>query len=389
MNLEAKIALIQKLENQLPPKHFLIFSPPNQESLLTEDEILQCIAPILGQSIPKVLSTVQKSQWVKFRIIELLGYQRPTGLRIKQARQYKPKFIHQLLDIFVQSSHNLQVWNYVPYADTVIPGEWNEESEYRYRYQDCRYLLVIHNSEGVILKTALVSGEQLAEWDTTGTQTIKWQASARRSYRNEISSQVIVSPVEPLQSKFTGYMQQSLETKYQYILQEDQNPQSPLIKEHPDPSYLFTHNEIAQVLSTLVGRKFDNPGTGQERVIAHALEKEIIKALGYQHGHQTDTGDYPDLLHQLIEIKFQLSGTIDLGKHLPTEQSSIEASWNKWDITSRAIRYVVVFVEQDEQSNFIVDSIVITSGEEFNEYFSICEGTNFKIQISIPLVLMP
>ena len=73
MNLEAKVSLIQKSEAQLPPKDFLIFHPPNIESLFTKDEILELITPILNQSIPSELSTVQKSQWIKFQIIELLG----------------------------------------------------------------------------------------------------------------------------------------------------------------------------------------------------------------------------------------------------------------------------------------------------------------------------
>ena len=142
-----------------------------------------------------------------------------------------------------------------------------------------------------------MSGDKLAEWDTTGTQTIKWQANARRSYRNEISSWIITSPIEPLQSKFTSYTQQPSESKLKFILQEDQNPQAPLVKKRPNPAPLFTHDEIAQALDTLVGRKFENLGTGQERVIGQALEKEIIKALAYQHYEQTDTGGYPNLLH--------------------------------------------------------------------------------------------
>ena len=389
MNSEAKILLIQKAEAQLSSQNFLIFCPPNRDSLFTEDEILELTSPILNQEIPHDLSNVQKSQWVKLQIIEFLGYQRPTGLRTKQARQSKPKFIHQLLDIFVQSSRNLQVWNYVPYADIIIPGEWNAESEFPYCYKDCRYLLVFHNSEGFILKTTLVNGNTLAEWDTTGTQTIKWQASARRSYRNEISSQIVVSPVETLHSKISTYMQQPLGKKSRFIVQESQNPESPLIKQPPTPASFLTHNEIAQALRALVGTEFANLGTGQERNMGQTLEKEIIKALGYQSYQQTDTGDYPDLLHQLIEVKFQFRGTIDLGKHLPTDPLPIKATWNKWGITPREIRYIVALMEQDIHGNFIVDSIVITSGEKFNEYFSISEGTNFKIQIPVPLSLMP
>lgn len=389
MNSEAKISLIQKAEAQLPPQNFLIFCPPDQENLFTEDEIIELTTPILNQVIPRDLSNVQKSQWVKLEIIELLGYQRPSGLRTKQARQSKPKFIHQLLDIFVQSSRNLQVWNYVPYADIIIPGKWNVASESPYRYKDCRYLLVFHNPEGVILKTTLVDGNKLAEWDTTGTQTIKWQASARRSYRNEISSQIIVNPIETLHNKISPYMRSPLEEKSRFIIQESQNPESPSIKQPPTPTSFLTHDEIAQSLRTLIGRKFDNLGTGQERGMGQTLEKEVIKALGYQSYQQTDTGDYPDLLHQLIEVKFQFRGTIDLGKHLPTDSLEIEAPWNKWEITPREIRYIVALMEQDVHGNFIVDSIVITSGEKFNEYFSISEGTNFKIQIPIPLSIMP
>ncbi|RKU34768.1 hypothetical protein C6496_19200 [Candidatus Poribacteria bacterium] len=389
MNSESKISLIQKAEAQLPTQNFLIFYPPNPDILFTEDEILELTTPILNQVIPHDLSNVQKSQWIKLQIIELLGYQRPSGLRTKQATQYKPKFIHQLLDIFVQSSRNLQVWNYVPYADTTIPGEWNLENKSPYRYKDCRYLLVFHNPQGAILKTTLVNGNILAEWDTTGTQTIKWQASARRSYRNEISSQIIVSPVETLHSKIRTYMQQPLEEKSRFIVQESQNLQSPLIKQPPTPASFLTHNEIAQALRTLIGTRFVNLGPGQERSMGQTLEKEIIRALGYQSYQQTDTGDYPDLLHQLIEVKFQFRDTIDLGKHLPTDPVPVIAPWNKWEISPQEIRYIVALMEQDEQGNFIVDSIVITSGEKFNEYFPISEGTNSKIQIPIPSSIMP
>lgn len=184
-------------------------------------------------------------------------------------------------------------------------------------------------------------------------------------------------------------LQTPLEKKSRFIVQESQNLQSPLIKQPPTPALFLTHNEIAQALRTLVGTKFSNLGTGQERGMGQTLEKEIIKTLGYQSYQQTDTGDYPDLLHQLIEVKFQFRGTIDLGKHLPTDPLPIKAPWNKWEISPREIRYIIALMEQDAQDNFIVDSIVITSGEKFNEYFSISEGTNFKIQIPIPSSIMP
>ena len=54
--------------------------------------------------------------------------------------------------------------------DTAIPGEWNEADRFHYRFQDCRYLLVFHNAEGVILKIALVRWEETCRmgyhWDS-------------------------------------------------------------------------------------------------------------------------------------------------------------------------------------------------------------------------------
>ncbi len=388
MNLDAKISNIQDLENQLPPENFLIFTPPNSNALYTDNEILRLTNPIINTLIPSELSTVQKSQWVKTQIIELLRYRKPSGLRTKQARLHKPKFIHQMLDIFVQSRGNLQIWNYVPYADIAIPGEWNEENNSPIRYIDCRYLLVFHNPDGLITKTALISGNELADWDNTGTRTIKWQAYAKRSYRDEISSQVIFSPVETLRNKVSIYMEQPLWKKSEFIINESEKLTSPLIKRPPTPASFFTNEEIALFLRPLIGRKFDNLGSGQERLIGQALEKEIIKTLGYPSYQQTDIGDYPDLLHQLIEVKFQFRDTIDLGKYLPNDLRAIQAPWNKWEISPQEIRYVVALMKQDKYLNFFVDSIVITSGGMFDNYFSISEGSNFKLQISIPTSIM-
>ena len=60
MNLESKISLIQKAEAHLSPRNFLIFFPPDQDSLFTADEILELTTPILDRAIPPNLSNVQK-----------------------------------------------------------------------------------------------------------------------------------------------------------------------------------------------------------------------------------------------------------------------------------------------------------------------------------------
>ncbi|KAF5036072.1 hypothetical protein DSECCO2_578890 [anaerobic digester metagenome] len=374
-SIKLKKENIEKNEEKLDKNDFLIFQPPIKELIFTKKELNKILTELQGLIIPQNLSTVQKSQWVKIKIIELMGYKRPKGLRTKQAKKYKPKFINQLLDIFVQSSSNLQIWNYIPYDDNLIPAEWNSSI----KFSDCRYIIVMHNKEGKIGKTFIKEGFELSKWDTTGTKTIKWQANAPNGLRS--SSKLICGSIDPIFDQIKNI--KTLQEKRGVIKDLDKNPQNPLIKQSPNYNYLLTLNELCELISPLQNITFDNLGSGQERVIGQILEKKITEVLGYNYYTRTDTGSFPDLLNQLLEIKFQYSGTIDLGKSLPTDPKPIDFSWNDLGISNQEIRYCI-FLTDLKDDQFITESILIVSGKEFPNYCNICAGTNFKIQLPIP-----
>ena len=82
---------------------------------------------------------------------EALGYPVPTSFGRK-----RPRFPGQQLDIYVQKSNNLQVWN--------------EQLE-----AIRRYALVRVCEGSIIVRVKVVTGDTLAKLDTTGTLTQKYQ----------------------------------------------------------------------------------------------------------------------------------------------------------------------------------------------------------------------
>lgn len=376
-SIQRKKEIIKRLEKKLNDGEYLIFKPPIKDCLYTNEEILYMLKDLKKLKIGTNLSTVQKSHFIKYWIIDKLGYDKPLGLRIKQAKLAKPKFLNQLLDVFVQKSNNLQVWNYIPYDENVLDGKWNTQ---KLKYSDCRYLIIKQDSSGNILKYFIKSGKDLAKWDTTGAHTIKWQANVPLHLRKK--SCIICSYSNMI---FENHKTANLKIKEKMamIRKMDTDPSKPLIKTKPNFDTLYTNSELCELLSPLIRSRFSNLGAGQERIFGQNLEKIVTKSLGYLNFSQTDTGGFPDLLHQLIEIKFQFSGTIDLGKNLPTDPRPIDEYWNDWGLTNQHIRYCI-FLMAFHDGEYHVQSIVVVSGKDFPEYFNICAGTNFKVQMIIP-----
>jgi hypothetical protein len=385
MNCAKKWAAIAASDAKLSPDDFLVFHSPEPNLLYTPEELMSLCQPLVGRKIPAGLGNVQKGHWAKKQLVALLGYRQPAGLRTKQAKKSKPKFHHQLLDIFVQARRNLQPWNYIPYADLDVPGEWNVSTPPT-RFCDCRYIIVHHKKTGEITHITIHSGSDLAPWDKTGTKTVKWQANASSTLRKRIKGEVACSKEDPLFA-LSAYPTPSepVADRTKKIHDADTNLLSPLVKKAPDPALLLRVAEIADRLKSCIGLKTVNPGVGQERVVGQQMEKRIVEALGYRHFKQTDSGGYPDLLHQLLEVKFQVRGTIDLGRNLPDDPQKIKAAWNKGGVANEHVRYVVCLVDAPDAVSFQIESIVVCSGKDFEEHFVLCQGTNDKVQLVIPL----
>lgn len=93
-----------------------------------------------------------RSKMAKTLVCEALGYEPPVSF----TKSY-PRLRHPNLDVYVQESNNLQVWN-------------QEVDAAR------RYVIIIVKS-GIIASVRVIAGADLAQFDTTGTLTSKFQAS--------------------------------------------------------------------------------------------------------------------------------------------------------------------------------------------------------------------
>ena len=226
-----------------------------------------------------------RSKVAKEHVCRVLGY--PVA---KSFMKCQPRFPGQRFDTYVQKSNNLQVWN-------------EELSSTR------RYVLIRLSPEDVITKVKVVTGDTLASLDLTGTLTQKYQA--RCLTRNE-KTELISAEDTALLRPFTAA---NVDLK---------KAATPIA--NPSAGDLLTIAVLHARLSPLVGSSFMDSGHDQERNRGAGLHRLVCAALGY--ASYQDDGQFPDVRHQLLEVKLQTSPTIDLGLALPTSTAPLDVrSW--------------------------------------------------------------
>jgi len=360
----------------------LIYQPPYKETLYTIDQLEELLSGLVGYQIPEdSRSNVGKSHWVQGKALELLGYQRPDGYRTKIAKKHTPKFIHQVMGIFVQTRDNLQIWADILHPDAKINADWRYDREFD--YSETRIVIIRHGNDDYIIQgVRVVDAEEVASWDSTSTETFKWQGFISDSFRQ--STTLETGDSDPI-FETLGISQEDLDPLNQRINKIRQNEaatSTSLAVQKPDPSLLLSIEEIGQQLQQLIGERI--PARG-ERVTGQLFEKEVAKRLGYTFTDDelsADTGSFPDIRHQYIETKIQDSPTIDLGRHHPDDRDPLEVDWSE-GLAPKDARYVVGLGDKVSDT-FEITGIVVVSGDEFGEYFSITEGTNSKVQMTIP-----
>jgi hypothetical protein len=270
-----------------------------------------------------------RSKILKSRVCEVLGYPVPASFK-----RTRPRFPGQDFDVYVQKSLNLQIWN------QEIVGTR-------------RYVLVRLDEQDVVTAVRVVRGSDLAAFDKTGTLTIKYQAKSI----HPVTSSVLVSPED------TEHLRRLMET--------------------PSCSHLFPIDTLFQQLVTLVGRSFRNPGLDQERGRGALLHAMVEEAIGEE--QFTDTGQFPDVPSQMLELKLQTSPTIDLGLVSPDSSSPVGG---RCEAFHRDVRYAVFYASVDRDA-VSLRHVVVTTGAQFFSFFRRFEGqvVNRKIQIPIPAKL--
>lgn len=285
-----------------------------------------------------------RSKVVKQAVCLALGYPIPTSFKKTQ-----PRFLGQQLDIYTQKSLNLQVWN-----EALTP--------------DRRYAIIQISADDVILNVRVVNGQELAQLDKTGTLTTKYQARLDTgAFFYELvsihDSQGLLPYVTNGSSNFASAI-------------------SPTDK--PEVGSLLSVQEIFKRLSPLVGMTFTDPGKLQERNRGAELHRLVCQYLGYS--RYEDNGQFPDVRHQLLEVKLQTSPTIDLGLVLPNNTNVLGfRCLDGYQPLHCDTRYAILQAQTNGQTVELTHLYVVT-GQDFFTRFRQFSGRvqNQKLQITLP-----
>lgn len=286
-----------------------------------------------------------RSKTVKMEVCKGLGYTPP-----KSFKKTQPRFLCQNFDVYTQKSNNLQIWN-----EEVSPSR--------------RYVLIRISGDDVITKVKVVTGDILSELDKTGKLTQKHQARL-----------VGVPENIKLFSETDTYEMRNITMFYNPYNGIDSSI-SPT--EYPIFGELMPINEVYRRLQTIVGKRFPYLGALQERNRGGILHGLVCEALGYS--HFKDDGQFPDVKHQLLEVKLQTSSTIDLGLFLPSNEEVLDIPHiNDQPVRMCDVRYAIFYgdVENDE---VIIRKFYLVTGKDFFKYFTQFGGKTINKKLQIPL----
>jgi len=305
---------------------------------------------LVGLDVEYPLRT--RSKIVKEKICESLGYVVP-----KSFKKTQPRFLSQNFDVYTQQSNNLQIWN-----EEIEPAR--------------RYVLIQISEVHKVESVKVVNGTVIADLDTTGKLTQKFQASFTEKHTG----------VAKLLSSFDAFDLPNAEFAYN----ENLANYSPI--DFPDGNSILPINAIYERLESLIGAKISYLGPLQERNRGGELHKLVCDALGYD--TFKDDGQFPDIKHQLLEIKLQTSPTVDLGLILPGSISPLDMpKLNGYNLKMKDVRYAVFYgvlvpvMSDDDPAESLVEitDAYIINGDDFFKYFRKFEGKEINSKLQIPL----
>lgn len=314
-----------------------------EQELLSKEELQQKLAAgLIGKSYFG-LPLRSRSKIAKQDVCIALGYDIP-----KSFAKTKPKFPCQQFDLYLQKSNNLQIWN-----DDIDPSR--------------RYAIVSLDENDTVQAVKVIDGDELKRLDSTGALTTKYQARIQKDQTQHTTNDSLDAVYEELEK----------------ALSEIPNYSS---FDDPDPITLLAIDSLYGFIREKIrGKRIHTDNFVQERTIADQAAALISDLLGYSDYH--DDGQFPDLKNQLLEIKLQMSPTIDLGQHLPNETIPIGLTYQGKLIDASVCRYAVIVAHRVSENEIELDDLYIASGEHFFEIFTLFGGKvqNAKLQIPLPI----
>jgi hypothetical protein len=283
-------------------------------------------------------------------------------------RKGVPKIAREFIDTYIVTSgtsYNLQVWNRVPAAESLLIKYESGES---LKCNDVRFVFVrVDMMKNVIASIIILTPEYIEQkFGKFGKPTVKHQLLISRKVRKDIyeSEDKILS--FPDSKKLSYYI------RHDYLL-----PKSGMAEE-PDLSHLFSIALLKKMVAEkLIGFKLEAASTKNR---GQALEKKVLELLDYEMKEsELLYGAFPDIRNQLLEVKVQDSPTVDLGKFSPeTEEIVIDDSI----LTTFDVRYLIALTNPETE---IIEGIILSPGEKLGEIFSYVSDESYKCQRTIPM----
>jgi len=283
-----------------------------------------------------------RSKVVKEHVCQALGYPVPASFK-----KTRPRFPGQDFDTYNQKSNNLQIWN-----EEITPTR--------------RYAIIRISESDIITKVKVISGDALARYDTTGTLTQKYQA---RLIPGATSTELITNLDTNL---LCSHLSSGV----------DLGAYRPT--DYPASGELLPIQVVFDRLASLVGQKFADRGRDQERNRGADLHRMVCRALGYS--SYQDNGQFPDVLHQLLEVKLQTSPTIDLGLVTPDSIDPLDTPLLGRDQVRHCdVRYAL-FCGTTNGAEVELTHFFLTTGVAFFTRFTQFQGKvlNKKLQLPLP-----
>lgn len=287
----------------------------------------------------KDLPLRSRSKAVKTEICLALGYPIPSSFTMTHSR-----FPEQNFDVYAQKSLNVQIWN-------------EDLDPYR------RYVFIYLNGSDVITSVRVIIGKELTKYAHNRTLTHKYQAKMK------IYNQSFCSIQD------TPNVENWIENNHPTLRNANPN-------QLPKNNQLLRISDIYERLIPMIGNTLDYLSASQERNRGSELHAMICDYLGYS--FYEDDGSYPDITHQLLEIKLQTSSTIDLGQHSPEDGEEILSIGNTC-FYSEDIRYAI-FYGKVQSNHILLKNLYLVTGLDFSRYFPLFKGKqiNSKIQFHLP-----
>lgn len=350
--------------------------PPESKSHLTDPELLANRLKILIGA-PFKLSGKTRSDGSNIRKLvasELGKYELPEAASVNEfeiippKKKGIPKILREFIDTYIVTGgdyYNLQVWNRFPTSDSVLVDYIDSEG---LAAKDIRFIFVkVDKNKNKISSVIILSPEYIEDkFGSFGKPTIKHQLIISNKFRNNLLN----SPQAILYFDDTQNLKKIRSNKY--------TPPQRNFNDFPESGEIYGNKIIFEkVARKIIDLKIPVSETKNR---GQFFETLCLKLLGYEY-RENDLleGGYPDIRHQLLEIKIQDSPTVDLGKYSPEFDQIIMPQFS---ITTKDIRYLIALTDSVDLR---IKAVVLCPGEKLGSYFTYISDKSFKCQRSIPM----